>query len=222
LSCEHVFERQRSEPLAYKLEGCERFIRLEGSGYGYPKPIDAGVRTVSKQTWVECAGRSKAVPINRIATLHAPVMDELLFVRGYASANSLFVYDTLRTDGTCYLAKVASLPEHSDVSSRFHFALEYRRAAAVQVFGERGLPTPFAMSGSLVWNTAFVEASQAGKAWSPGYAKVTGLLWSWPDEHRIVATRIEYVRSFLLECMEGLSAPPPGGGGVAAAPDVLP
>ncbi len=39
---------------------------------------------------------------------------------------------------------------------------------------------------------------------------MTGLLWSWPDEQRIVATRIEYVRSFLLACMEGLSAAPIG------------
>jgi hypothetical protein len=33
---------------------------------------------------------------------------------------------------------------------------------------------------------------------------VTGLLWSWPEESRVVATRIEYVRSFLLEAMHKL------------------
>jgi hypothetical protein len=36
---------------------------------------------------------------------------------------------------------------------------------------------------------------------------VTGLLWSWPDESKIVATRIEYVRSFLLTFSETVSAP---------------
>jgi hypothetical protein len=34
-----------------------RFVWVEmGSGYGFPEPIDAGVKTVSQQTWEECAG----------------------------------------------------------------------------------------------------------------------------------------------------------------------
>ena len=58
------------------------------------------------------------------------------------------------------------------------------------------------MSGSLIWNTKFVETSLQRRLWSPSDAVVTGLLWSWPEESRIVATRIEYVRSFLLEAMD--------------------
>jgi hypothetical protein len=85
--------------------------------------------------------------------------------------------------------------------------MEYRRDAALVAFGERGLPDPHAMSGSLVWNTRFVEMSRRNEHWSPGDAVVTGLLWSWPDESKIVATRIEYVRSFLLTFSETVSAP---------------
>jgi hypothetical protein len=84
------------------------------------------------------------------------------------------VYDTLRADGANYVAREASLPRHSDVSARFHFALEYRRDAALQAFGEKELPDPHAMSGSLVWNTRFVETTLAGTVWSPTDAVVTG------------------------------------------------
>lgn len=211
LSCEHVLAKQRVQPLAHKLGGCERFIRVATTGCEFAAPIDAAVRTVSRLAWEDLAGGSRAIPINRIAIIHAPAQNELLFVRGYPYAHSQFVYDTLRTDGASYVAREALLPGHSDVSARFHFALEYRRDAALQAFGDRGLPDPYAMSGSLVWNTRFVETSLAGEVWSPSDAVVTGLLWSWPDEQRIVATRIEYVRSFLLACMDGLSAAPIGG-----------
>jgi hypothetical protein len=117
------------------------------------------------------------------------------------------VYDTLTTNATGYLAREAALPTDPDVHDRFHFAMEYRRDAALVAFGERGLPDPHAMSGSLVWNTRFVEMSRRNEHWSPGDAVVTGLLWSWPDESKIVATRIEYVRSFLLTFSETVSAP---------------
>jgi hypothetical protein len=42
----------------------------------------------------------------------------------------------------------------------------------------------------------------AKKKWSAEEAVVSGLLWSWPNEREIVATRIEYVRSFLLLVLE--------------------
>jgi hypothetical protein len=139
-----------------------------------------------------------------VACFHATAPCELLLTRGYAAENSQFVYDTLTTNATGYLAREASLPEHECVSDRFHFAVEYRPDAAWTAFGDRGLPDPHAMSGSLIWNTKFVETSSQGKLWAPSDAVVTGLLWSWPEESRVVATRIEYVRSFLLEAMHKL------------------
>ena len=199
LSCEHVLSYAKTNFLAHRLLGRERLVRVAGFHAEAPHPVDAAIVTVEPLAWEELAGDSRAVTQDRFAPFHAPTPYELLFTRGYASENSQFVHDTLTTGATGYLARQASLPQHSDVIEQFHFALEYRRDAAVQAFGERGLPDPESMSGSLVWNTRFVEVSLQGKAWTPADAVVTGLLWSWPDESRIVATRIEYVRSFLLD-----------------------
>jgi hypothetical protein len=55
------------------------------------------------------------------------------------------------------------------------------------------------LSGSTVWNTNFVAAKMDGIEWTPELAKVTGVVWGWPSGHAcLVATRAEYLRSFLL------------------------
>lgn len=201
LSCEHVLGAREKNDIAHKLQGFSRYVLIGGAQAETAGTIDAAAAAISPQAWNDIRHTSQSLPLTRIDISHRPVPSELLFVHGFAAENSQFIYDELRTDGTSYLAREASLPSHKDVDGRYHFALEYRRDAAEQAFGERGLPDPHAMSGSLVWNTRFVQCSKENRNWSPAEAVVTGLLWSWPSEQRIVATRIEYVRSFLLSTL---------------------
>ena len=57
---------------------------------------------------------------------------------------------------------------------------------------------PQGFSGSLVWNTRYVERMSAGKDWSPEHAVVSGLLVEWnPCTKTIIALRVEHVRSWL-------------------------
>jgi hypothetical protein len=98
-------------------------------------------------------------PLERFACFHATAQCELLFAPGCGVENSQFADDTLTTRATGYLAREAS----------------YRRDAARTALGDRGLPDPRAMSGSLIWETRFVETSSQVKAWSPPDAVVTGL-----------------------------------------------
>jgi hypothetical protein len=61
------------------------------------------------------------------------------------------------------------------------------------------------MSGSLVWNTTrFVECILEDKEWTPGYADVAGTIWFWSEGEAIGATRVEYIRSFLLRVVARL------------------
>jgi hypothetical protein len=54
------------------------------------------------------------------------------------------------------------------------------------------------MSGSLVWNTRIKEFAASGETWTPGVARLTGLLWGWDTSDRFLfATRIEHVSAFL-------------------------
>jgi hypothetical protein len=196
LTCEHVLKFHADNRLAHKLRDHDRYVLLGEVGW----PIDAGVASITG--WDAVRHGSEALPLVRMDMVHTPMTHELLFIHGYASENAQFVYDELRTDGTAYLGRQAALPENENLNLRFHFGIEYRRDAAILAFGERGLPNPHSMSGSLVWNTRFVECALDKKDWTPEEAVVTGLLWSWPDEHHVVATRIEYVRSFLLSALD--------------------
>ena len=204
LSCEHVLKYRAKNRMAHKLRGFDRYILIDGARAGAGWPIDVEVAPIA--AWDSVEHGSEALPLSRWDFAHDPDPFELMFVHGYASENAQFLVDELRTGGTAYVARQAKLPGHEEVDQRFHFAIEYRRDAAVQAFGRRGLPDPHSMSGSLVWNTKFVECMRENKSWSPAEAVVTGLLRSWPTEDRIVATRIEYVRSFLLSVFDEWNA----------------
>lgn len=205
LTCEHVLRHRGANNLAHRLLGHDPYVVLNGVSSGTEGTIDAAIALISADKWGDIRHASQAVPLSRWDIAHRPVASELFFVHGYALENSQFIYDDVRTDGAAYVCLQASLPAHRDIDDRFHFALEYRRDAAKPAFGDRGLPDPHAMSGSLVWNTRFVEAGLAGRKWLPSDAVVTGLLWSWPEGRCIVATRIEYVRAFVLSALDSWS-----------------
>jgi hypothetical protein len=49
------------------------------------------------------------------------------------------------------------------------------------------------------WDTGFGKAKLMGQPWTPDMARVTGVVWGWPSGAGcLVATRAEYLRSFLL------------------------
>jgi hypothetical protein len=96
-------------------------------------------------------------------------------------------------------AREVPLPTDDRFNARFHFAIDYKPDLATNVVGSHSLPCPPGMSGSAVWNTGFVESRMAGESWTPESARITGIVWAWPSSSGcIVATRSEYVRSFLL------------------------
>jgi hypothetical protein len=69
------------------------------------------------------------------------------------------------------------------------------------------LPLPPGLSGSRLWNTRFVEAKMAKIPWTPELALVTGVIWGWPSGLGcLIATRAEYLRSFLLEALDFATA----------------
>jgi hypothetical protein len=134
---------------------------------------------------------------------HAPVQGEILFFKGYKGASVPFAFGSLFTNATSYGTQQVPLPEDKRFNSRFHFGLDYRPDLATALDG-RDLPRPDGFSGSLIWNTRFVECGQNGQPWSVDCAQITGLVWLWvPEAACLVATRVEYVRSFLLRVISG-------------------
>lgn len=198
LSCEHVLGKRQTNDLAHRVLGLDRYVVVSEPAAYILEPIDVGVAAVSTVLWDEYGRKSEAVPENRLAVIHDAVPGELFFVFGFAEKNSRFICDTLEVDGTAYLCQEARMPSHKRLDPQIHFALQYNRDLATKSFGEHALPAPPGMSGSFVWNTRFVECSLEKQEWMPGYADVAGVVWFWSEDDAIVATRVEYVRSFLL------------------------
>jgi hypothetical protein len=135
---------------------------------------------------------------------HRTPKGEILFFKGYAGAHSDFRFNHLIANATSYASQEIPLPgDDPRFDPRFHFALDYRPDLAISLERNRGLPNPHGFSGSLVWNTRFVEVSMADKEWSPHHAVLTGLVWGWPSNAAcLVVTRAEYVRSCLLRFVQ--------------------
>ncbi len=201
LTNEHVaVAREQERMLAHQFDGQEDIRAIVGDHVEYPFPLDLALLPVDMREWAGDTNKSKAIEIGQIMLGHDPVPTELMTFTGFAGDNVSFHFNTLFAKGTCYTAREIDLPADARFSPRFHFGLDWRPEAALSVSGKDGLPLPPGLSGSTVWNTGFVAARMAGVPWTPAMAKVTGVIWGWPSEHScLIATRAEFVRSFLLE-----------------------
>jgi hypothetical protein len=209
LTNEHVADeknpRRTGEFLGHQLGGQDTIRRTVGNRPVFPWPLDLALLPVDESAWHDSTNESKAIESSQIALGHDPVATEILTFTGFAGENVSFHFNTLFSEGVCYTAREIELPIDDRFSSRLHFAIDYRPSVAKAVVGNKGLPLPPGLSGSTVWNTGFVQAKMAGVPWTPELAKVTGVVWGWPSEHGcLIATRAEYVRSFLLAAIDQL------------------
>jgi hypothetical protein len=200
LTNEHVSSVIRDgRKLAYQFDGQDDIRLFAGIYAEFSAPFDLGLLPVAMSAWDAVEHSSKAITVDQIALAHAPVKCEILAFSGFAGQEVSFNYNQLNSQCVCCLSKEIDVPEHPDINSRFHFALDYNPNLATSVSGNTGLPTPPGFSGSTVWDTGFVRAKMMNEQWTPEMARVTGVVWGWPSgASSIIATRAEYVRSFLL------------------------
>jgi hypothetical protein len=195
LTNEHVAAKLETNSLAHKFYGDDHYFRFRHAFSAIGAPYDTALVRIDDREWTMFAHDALAIPATLFASVHAPVETELLFILGYTGERSQFVYGTLFTEGTPYLARECPLPADSNCISDFHFAMNYNPALATPVNPKgRQLPLPPGMSGSLVWNTRLVEQRMCGQEWSPADARVTGIVWGWPSDTCIVATKVEHMQ----------------------------
>jgi len=191
---EHVARVMKQHPITHQLCGSNDVIRSVNPMVACPAPIDVALAAIDDGIWAHCAHNAAPIPLSRFAVTHRPVPGELLFTVGYGGSHSKFLFDTLVSPASPYLTREAQmLATHGDPA--YHFALPYAPDRALSPEAHpRGLPTPPGMSGSLVWNTHFVELirARARADWSPSMAQVTGLVWGWPDVY-LIATKVEHL-----------------------------
>lgn len=201
LTNQHVaYAREGGRVLAHQFDGQDDIRAVTGNHAEFSWPLDLAVLPVDIDAWADATNTSRAIETDQISLGHDPVPGELLAFTGFAGQNVSFRYNTLFAKGTCYTAREIELPRDERFSSRIHFGLDYRPDLASTVNSRDDLPLPPGLSGSTVWNTGFVAARMAGMEWAPDQARVTGVIWGWPSGNAcLVATRAEFVRSFLLQ-----------------------
>lgn len=190
---EHVAKKLISHSIGHQFCESDSVVRCLNPMVALPAPEDVAVALIEEDVWNICQHRAATIPYTRFAPKHAPVDGELLFMAGYSGERSFFSFGTLVSPGTPYLTQEVVMPT-TEGDPVFHFALHYLpdKASSTEERA-RGLPDPHGFSGSLIWNTRFVEVTSVGGVWTPEDAVITGIVWGWPSgEGCLIATRVEH------------------------------
>ncbi|OGI05911.1 MAG: hypothetical protein A2Y40_03185 [Candidatus Margulisbacteria bacterium GWF2_35_9] len=190
---DHVAREINNSPLTYQFLDNEDIFKFTNPILAKPDPIDLALVKIEYSAWDSCKHNSLAIPIGCFALNHELMEGELLFILGFAFENSKFYYNYLNTHSTPYLTQEIKLPEKFG-DPKFHFGLYYNPDRAIKVNEKsKDLPIPFGMSGSLVWNTRYVEKYNMGKSWAPSDSRVTGILRKWSSGDACLhATKVDY------------------------------
>lgn len=175
LTCEHV---ARYQPLQHKPNGSEQLISLSGVVCTDRVPIDAATVRISNITWAEQAHKGKPIPIRSFACEHNPVKDEILFFRGLAGENAYVGFGGFDAIITGYWSQEKRGTGDTQIIEIFWEPDKTQITPNTDPIAREKLKYDNAegFSGSLVWNTRFVETGYDINAWSPSKAVVTGLL----------------------------------------------
>lgn len=199
LTCEHV---ARGDPSAYYLDETGSTQVRPGTWRADANvAIDAAIAPINSSEWACVLGRAEPLPFSRFAKSHTAVSRELLFFRGIAGENASFVgaLSVIATvTGYC-----SQEMEGSGDARVFEMLWEPGRGTitlgtAGEVADKLKQDDPRGFSGSLVWNTRFVELGCDLERWRPEDAVVTGLLRRYDSStHTLLTWRVEHLLKWL-------------------------
>lgn len=197
LTCEHV---ARDAPFEHEFHGRQGLLMLPVQWRSDPHPIDAAIAQVPTNHWTSVKHSAVPLPMSRFASHHQPVPNELLFFRGIAGENVVLQigHSEISLTGYCSQEKPGGgdpsifemlwHPPGTNVSS----------GTSAQVRARFQHNNPGGFSGSLVWNTRFVERGCNLATWSPTDAVVTGLLRRWDFTTKtLLAWRVEHLLGWI-------------------------
>ena len=211
LTNEHVAREVHDHSLARKFFDAPDYIHVNNPYTTIGAPQDLAVSPVDDR-WNLVTHNGMAFPDYRFEKKHSPLPAEYLFVIGFTGEKSHYSpsLEMLFTTGSPYLTQEYDPSLEAEETRRaikspgfdpaYHFAMHWHPEATTPTDGRtRSVPLdPHGMSGSFVWNTRIVEFAQRDEEWSPGVARLTGIVWGWDTSDRFLfATRIEHVTSFL-------------------------
>lgn len=218
LTCAHVANYIPHGTLCIALNRAEDVFTLVNPASALLDPADIAVIGISENDWQSEPHGSKCIRLDQIAECHAPVEGEWMYLSGYPgelayawppmtdNADSQFEPGQQHFTAISFMCQIqtnfeeALSKEHPTPLEDMHFLLPYSPEVAEYMSEgpEKILPLPPGLSGSLVWNTRYIEVSSLGQVWKPEDAKVTGIVWGGSSKAGVlVATPVEYIRQLI-------------------------
>jgi hypothetical protein len=203
LTCEHV---SKSGALDYRFNGSENVYRVS-QGIVESRSLDISYACLNDQAWNATKHQADTIPYERFAPMHRLVNPcEPVFFHGFSGENSGFAFETLTSNASAYLSQ-----QKADVTADekiFEVFWEPQETAFTESTTQAERATvrhdsSGGFSGSLVWNTRFLETTAQGKEWTPDDAVVTGLLRRWDTGTKtLLVLRVEHLRKWIEEMLK--------------------
>jgi hypothetical protein len=157
LTCEHV---ARHESLHCRFHGLDSVYEHPGPWVMDRHPIDAAFAKMEDRSWRAMQHEAETVPSEKFAPSHKiSQQSELLFFRGYAAENSAYGFGVHQANGTGYCSQEVAYAGDDEIFELFWEPSlgqttigTSKEAAAAMSFDD-----PEGFSGSLVWNTRYLE-----------------------------------------------------------------
>ncbi|RWQ45671.1 MAG: hypothetical protein EOS82_24065 [Mesorhizobium sp.] len=200
LTCQHV---QEEGGVDFRFFGSNKVFKHSGPWAEDRRlSVDAAIASMGDAAWSATTHKASAIPYERFAPAHQlAVPEELVFFRGFAGENANYGFGEHQASGTGYCSqeKQGSISDPSIFEvlwepQETRFTDETDPATRLAMKAQ----DPGGFSGSLVWNTRYLEHMAAGREWSPECAVVTGLLRRWDTATKtLLVWRVEHLRSWL-------------------------
>jgi hypothetical protein len=202
LTCQHVHVKGGIDYLLYSSE--DDVPTHPGPWEEDKRPaFDVAIAAMTDQLWNATHHKAIPVPYERFAPNHQPVQgEELLFFRGFSGENSRYAFGIHEANGTGYCSQEKQVPDSPDptIFEILWEPQETKFASGASDEARRSIKfaDPGGFSGSLVWNTRYLECRASGRQWTPECAVVTGLLRRWDTYTKtLLVWRVEHLRAWL-------------------------
>lgn len=199
LTCKHVADFEPSALFIDEHGAAEMTL----GAWRAEKRFDVAYTPVSKDEWSKCQDRVALLPMSKFAERSSCAASELLFFRGIAGENARYLgagANDVTLSGYCSQEKARTGDEQIFEMLWIPGTATVTSGTADEVRSVIKQVNPQGFSGSLVWNTRFVERGCNLLAWSPDDAVVIGMLRHYDEStHTLLAWRVEHIRSWLAD-----------------------
>ncbi|MBU0522386.1 MAG: hypothetical protein KKC24_11485 [Gammaproteobacteria bacterium] len=220
LTCEHVTNYLSAGELCISLRRNSEVFTLVNPVSALLAPADIAIVGISENDWGMGEHDSKCIKLDQLAKHHAPVAGEWMYLSGYPgelshtwpSMPNIENPDQEREPGQQHFTAISLMcqiqsnfedalsSEQPTPLEDMHFLLPYtpEHAEYKSEGSQKTLPLAPGLSGSLVWNTRYIEVTSSGREWQPEDARITGIVWGGSSKGGVlVATPVEYIWQLL-------------------------